>query len=107
MPFLGSGPAGHRLRSRPVADRRPGRLTIAASDVCMEVPSVIALVEAGRGATIIPRLALTDAAITICPSPAAVISRPSGEPARATPPPATAAVLRTLAGTGEQLTSAR
>ena len=44
-------------------------VTTAASDVWVEFPSVIALVEAGRGAAIIPRLALTGAAVTIYPLP--------------------------------------
>jgi DNA-binding transcriptional LysR family regulator len=78
------------------------------SDVCVEFPSVIALVEAGRGAAIIPRLALTGAAVTSYPLPelggrhiAALRRAGVGYPA-----PATAAVLRTLAETGQRLTRA-
>jgi DNA-binding transcriptional LysR family regulator len=78
------------------------------SDVCVEFPSVIALVEAGRGAAIIPRLALTGAAVTSYPLPelggrhiAALRRAGVGYPA-----PATAAVLRTLAETGQRLTHA-
>jgi DNA-binding transcriptional LysR family regulator len=44
-------------------------ITIAAGDVCVEFPSVLALVAAGRGAAIVPRLALGPAAVTVCAVP--------------------------------------
>jgi hypothetical protein len=42
---------------------------IPAGDVCVEFPSVLALVAAGRGAAIIPQLALGQAAVTVCALP--------------------------------------
>ena len=78
---------------------------IAASDVCVEFPSVIALVAAGRGAAIIPRLTLADAPVATCSLPelggrhiAALHRTGTGYPA-----PATATVLATLAETGQRL----
>jgi DNA-binding transcriptional LysR family regulator len=44
-------------------------IAIPAGDVCVEFPSVLALVAAGRGAAIIPRLALTQAPVTVCALP--------------------------------------
>jgi len=61
-----AGPPGtacdHALR-RLAAD---AGIAIPAGDVCVEFPSVLALVAAGRGAAIIPRLALAQAPVTIC-----------------------------------------
>jgi LysR substrate binding domain len=81
-------------------------ITIAGSDVCVEFPSVIALVAADRGAAIIPRLALADAPVTACSLPelggrhiAALHQTATGYPT-----PATATVLTTLAEAGQQLT---
>jgi DNA-binding transcriptional LysR family regulator len=81
-----------------------GGIAIAASDVCVEFPSVIALVAAGRGAAIIPRLALADAPVATYSLPelggrhiAALHRTGTGYPA-----PATATVLSTLAETGQQ-----
>jgi DNA-binding transcriptional LysR family regulator len=83
-------------------------IMIAAGDICVEFPSVIALVAADRGAAIIPRLALTDAPVTACSLPelggrhiAALHQTAAGYPT-----PATATVLTTLAEAGQQLTSA-
>ena len=44
-------------------------ITVAADDVCVEFPSVIALVAAGRGAAIIPRLTLAGAPVAVCSLP--------------------------------------
>jgi DNA-binding transcriptional LysR family regulator len=44
-------------------------IAIPAGDVCVEFPSVLALVAAGRGAAIIPRLALAQAQVTVCALP--------------------------------------
>lgn len=44
-------------------------IAIPAGDVCVEFPSVLALVAAGRGAAIIPRLALAQAPVTVCALP--------------------------------------
>jgi len=74
-------------------------IVIAVRDVCVEFPSVLALVAAGRGAAIIPRLALSQATVTVCVLP------PLGGRHIAAwhqigpdlPAPATATVLDTLA----------
>jgi DNA-binding transcriptional LysR family regulator len=64
-----AGPPGtacdHALR-RLAAEAGIG---IPAGDVCVEFPSVLALVAAGRGAAIIPRLALGQAPVTVCALP--------------------------------------
>jgi DNA-binding transcriptional LysR family regulator len=64
-----AGPPGtacdHALR-RLAAD---AGIAIPAGDVCVEFPSVLALVEAGRGAAIIPRTALMQAQVTVCGLP--------------------------------------
>jgi DNA-binding transcriptional LysR family regulator len=44
-------------------------LAIPEGDVCVEFPSVLALVAAGRGAAIIPRLSLGQAPVTVCALP--------------------------------------
>jgi DNA-binding transcriptional LysR family regulator len=41
-------------------------IAIPAGDVCVEFPSVLALVAAGRGAAIIPQMTLGPALVTIC-----------------------------------------
>lgn len=76
-------------------------LDIAAVDVCVEFPSVLALVAAGRGAAVIPQLALAQAPVTVCALP------PLGgrhiaawhQAGPALPTPATIAVLDALART--------
>jgi DNA-binding transcriptional LysR family regulator len=74
-------------------------IAIPAGDVCVEFPSVLALVAAGRGAAIIPQLALGQAPVTVCPLPP-----PGGRHIAAwhqagpsQPAPATATVLDALA----------
>lgn len=74
-------------------------LMIPDGDVCVEFPSVLALVAAGRGAAIIPQLALGQATVTVCALP------PLGgrhiaawhQAGRAQPAPATVTVLDALA----------
>jgi DNA-binding transcriptional LysR family regulator len=44
-------------------------IAIPAGDVCVEFPSVLALVAAGRGAAIIPQLALAQTQVTVCALP--------------------------------------
>jgi DNA-binding transcriptional LysR family regulator len=97
-----AGPPGtacdHALR-RLAAE---AAIPIPAGDVCVEFPSVLALVAAGRGAAIVPQLALGQAPVTVCAVP------PLGgrhiaawHPAGPTQPtPATASVLDTLAQVG-------
>jgi DNA-binding transcriptional LysR family regulator len=74
-------------------------LAIPAGDVCVEFPSVLALVAAGRGAAIIPRLALTQAQVTVCALPPLggrhIAAWHQAGPAQ--PAPATAIVLAALA----------
>jgi hypothetical protein len=76
---------------------------IPAGDVCVEFPSVLALVAAGRGAAIIPRLALGQSPVTICALPPLggrhIAAWHQAGPAQ--PTPATATVLGTLAQTSE------
>ena len=94
-----SGPPGtacdHALR-RLAAE---AGFTIPAGDVCVEFPSVLALVAAGRGAAIIPRLALGHAPVTVCALPPLggrrIAAWYRAGPAR--PAPAAAAVLDALA----------
>lgn len=62
-------PARHGLRPRPAATRGRGRHRDSAGDVCVEFPSVLALVAAGRGAAAIPRIALGQAPVTVCALP--------------------------------------
>ena len=98
-----AGPPGtacdHALR-RLAAEAGIG---IPAGDVCVEFPSVLAVVAAGRGAAIIPRLALGQAPVTVCALPPLggrhIAAWHQAGPAQ--PAPATAAVLDTLAQTSE------
>jgi len=98
-----AGPPGtacdHALR-RLAAE---AAIAIPAADVCVEFPSVLALVAAGRGAAIIPRLALGQAPVTVCAlSPLGgrhIAAWYQAGPAR--PSPATATVLDTLAQTSD------
>ena len=73
-------------------------IAIPAGDVCVEFPSVLALVAAGRGAAIIPRLALTQAQVTVCALPPLggrhIAAWHQAGPAQ--PAPATATVLDAL-----------
>ena len=78
-------------------------IAISAGDVCVEFPSVLALVAAGRGAAIIPQLALGQSPVTVCALPLLGGRRiaawyPSGP---AQPAPATATVLDILAQAGQ------
>jgi hypothetical protein len=74
-------------------------LAIPAGDVCVEFPSVLALVAAGRGAGIIPRLALARAEVTVCALPPLggrhIAAWHQAGPLQ--PAPATATVLDALA----------
>jgi DNA-binding transcriptional LysR family regulator len=74
-------------------------IAIPAGDVCVEFPSVLALVAAGRGAAIIPQLALAQAHVTVCTLPPLggrhIAAWYQAGPAR--PAPATATVLDALA----------
>jgi DNA-binding transcriptional LysR family regulator len=94
-----SGPPGtacdHALR-RLAAE---AGIAIPAGDVCVEFPSVLALVAAGRGAAIIPRLALAQPQVTVCALPPLggrhiAAWHQAGPPQ---PAPATATVLDALA----------
>jgi len=64
-----AGPPGtacdHALR-RLAAE---AAIAIPAGDVCVEFPSVLALVAAGRGAAIVPQMALGQAPVTVCGMP--------------------------------------
>jgi len=78
-------------------------IAIPAGDVCVEFPSVLALVAAGRGAAIVPQLALGQTAVTVCTLPPLggrhiAAWYPAGP---AQPTPATATVLDTLAQPGQ------
>ena len=98
-----AGPPGtacdHALR-RLAAEAGIG---IPAGDVCVEFPSVLALAAAGRGAAIIPRLALGQSPVTVCTLPPLggrhIAAWHQAGPAQ--PTPATATVLSTLAQASE------
>lgn len=74
-------------------------IAIPAGDVCVEFPSVLALVAAGRGAAIIPHLALAQAQATVCALPPLggrhIAAWYQAGPAQ--PAPATATALDALA----------
>jgi DNA-binding transcriptional LysR family regulator len=74
-------------------------IAIPAGDVCVEFPSVLALVAAGRGAAIIPQMALGQAPVIVCALPPLggrhIAAWHQAGPAR--PAPATATVLDALA----------
>ena len=77
-------------------------VVIPDGDVCVEFPSVLALVAAGRGAAVIPTLALGQAQVTVCALPPLggrhiAAWYPAG---RARPGPAAAAALDALAKAG-------
>ncbi|MBO0802337.1 MAG: hypothetical protein J2P25_04595 [Nocardiopsaceae bacterium] len=74
-------------------------ISIPAGDVCVEFPSVLTLVTAGRGAAIIPRTALMQAQVTVCDLPP-LGGRHIGawhQAGPSQPPPATETVLGALA----------
>jgi DNA-binding transcriptional LysR family regulator len=77
-------------------------IAIPAGDVCVEFPSVLALVAAGRGAAIIPQLALAQAQATVCALPPLggrhIAAWHQAGPAQ--PAPATASALDALARAG-------
>lgn len=90
----------HRLMSEAGVTQSP-------SDVCIEFPSVLALVAAGRGASIVPRMALTNSPVTTHSLPAlggrhiaALYQTTAGQPA-----PATRTVLDVLSETAKTLTA--
>ena len=99
-----AGPPGtacdHALR-RLAAE---AAIAIPAGDVCVEFPSVLALVEAGRGAAVIPQMALGRAAVTVCALPPLggrhIAAWHQAGPAQ--PTPATATVLHSLAHAAAQ-----
>ncbi len=74
-------------------------IAIPPRDVCVEFPSVLALVAAGRGAAIIPQLALERAQVTVCALPPLggrhIAAWHQADPSR--PTPAAATVLDALA----------
>ena len=73
-------------------------IAIPDGDVCVEFPSVLALVAAGRGAAIIPAMALGQAPVTVCALPPLggrhIAAWYQAGPAQ--PAPATATVLDAL-----------
>jgi len=75
-------------------------ITIPAGDVCVEFPSVLALVAAGRGAAIIPAMALGHAPVTVCALPPLggrhIAAWHKAGPAQRAPATATATVLDAL-----------
>jgi DNA-binding transcriptional LysR family regulator len=103
-----AGPPGtacdHALR-RLAAE---AAIEIPAGDVCVEFPSVLALVAAGRGAAVIPKMTLGQAPVTVCALP------PLGgrhiaawhQAGQARPAPATATVLDALAHAAQALQQA-
>ena len=100
-----AGPPGtacdHALR-RLAAE---AAIMIPAGDVCVEFPSVLALVAAGRGAAVIPQMALGQGTVTVCALPPLggrhIAAWHQAGPAQ--PAPATATVLDALVHAGEAL----
>jgi DNA-binding transcriptional LysR family regulator len=79
-------------------------IAIPAGDVCVEFPSVLALVAAGRGAAIVPELALGQAPVSVCALPPLggrniAAWYPAGP---SQPTPATATVIDALAQAGHR-----
>jgi DNA-binding transcriptional LysR family regulator len=68
-----------------------------ACDVCVEFPSVLALVSAGRGAAIVPASTLTDEPVAVCPVPD-LGGRHIAALCRTSPSPAVQTALRALSG---------
>src|SRR5215472_556538 len=83
-------------------------IAIPAGDVCVEFPSVLALVAAGRGAAIIPQLTLGQAPVRVCAVPPLggrhIAAWHQAGPAQ--PAPATATVLDALADAAQALPQA-
>jgi DNA-binding transcriptional LysR family regulator len=82
-------------------------IVIPAGDVCVEFPSVLALVAAGRGAAIVPQLAVGQTPVTVCTLPPLggrqiAAWHPAGA---AQPTPAAATVLDTLAQAAQDTTA--
>jgi DNA-binding transcriptional LysR family regulator len=80
-------------------------ISLTIEDVCVEFPSVIALVAAGRGAAIVPATTLADEPVNVCPVPdlggrhiAAVYRTGNGNPT-----PAVQTVLDILSDQGRRL----
>jgi DNA-binding transcriptional LysR family regulator len=73
-------------------------IVIPDGDVCVEFPSVLALVAAGRGAAVIPHMAIGQAPVTVCALPPLggrhIAAWHQAGPAQ--PTPATASVLDAL-----------
>jgi DNA-binding transcriptional LysR family regulator len=80
-------------------------ITIPGGDVCVEFPSVLALVAAGRGAAVIPHMALGQSTVTVCPLPSLGGRRIAAwhRTGTAQPAPATATVLDALVQAGQVL----
>jgi len=103
-----AGPPGtacdHALR-RLAAE---AAIAIPAGDVCVEFPSVLALVAAGRGAAVIPQTALGRAPVTVCALPLLggrhIAAWHQTGPVH--PAPATATVLDALAHAAQALQQA-
>jgi DNA-binding transcriptional LysR family regulator len=100
-----AGPPGtacdHALR-RLAAE---AAIVISAADVCVEFPSVLALVAAGRGAAVIPQMALGQGTVTVCALPLLggrhIAAWHQAGPAQ--PAPATATVLDALVHAAQAL----
>jgi len=80
-------------------------IAIPTGDVCVEFPSVLALVAAGRGAAVIPRITLGQAPVTVCALPPLggrhIAAWHQAGPAQ--PAPATSTVLDALAHVAQPL----
>jgi DNA-binding transcriptional LysR family regulator len=83
-------------------------IVIPSGDVCVEFPSVLALVAAGRGAAVIPHMALGQSTVTVCPLPSLGGRRIAAwhRAGTAQPAPATATVLDALVQAGQMLRQA-
>jgi DNA-binding transcriptional LysR family regulator len=103
-----AGPPGtacdHALR-RLAAE---AAIAIPVRDVCVEFPSVLALVAAGRGAAVIPQTTLGQAPVTVCAMPPLggrhIAAWHQAGPAQ--PAPATATALDALAHAAQTLPQA-
>jgi DNA-binding transcriptional LysR family regulator len=104
-----AGPPGtacdHALR-RLAAE---AAIAIPAGDVCVEFPSVLALVAAGRGAAVVPQMTLGHTPVTVCAVPPLggrhIAAWHQAGPAR--PPPAPPPVRDALAPAAQALRPAR
>jgi DNA-binding transcriptional LysR family regulator len=98
---------GERITAQLRQAEREAAIAIPAGDVCVEFPSVLALVAAGRGAAIVPQMAFGQTPVTVCTLPPLggrhiAAWYPAGP---AQPTPATATVLDTLAQAGQDTTA--